>query len=382
VTLALVQPFGLGSPGGGPRILRMLVESAPMPTLSVCTSPSRPPPDAPVPERHLPARPALGRLETTRANAYLGALELACGPALARRLESLFMEHEVSVVHGVGHSTTFWWAFVASRRRRLPYLLSVHDDLRWSLAGRPEQRFGAARLARVWREADERFVIGEEMGQEYDRRYGARPYSIVTDAAGAVAAGPPHRSPDGLRVYFMGAFHLSYRRNLDCLLAALDSAVVRRAFGVVSMRLRCGAIPDYRLDARVSVEVLPFEKESALQRDLEQADALYLPLPFEYRQRDFVRLSFSTKLVTYLASGLPIVYHGPAAAAAARLLADHDAAVVVTSLDPDDIASALIEARERADVLGRNALALARTRFNPEAVCRRFWRPVMAATTS
>lgn len=380
MTLALVQPFGLRAPGGGPRILRLLVDRSPIPVVSVCTSPGRPPPDPPVPERHLPARPSLGRLETTRAAAYLGPLELAGGPALSRRLASLFAEHDVHAVHGVSHTTAFWWAFQASRRRRLPYLLSVHDDLRWSLRGRPERRFALARLAHVWREADERFVIGEEMGREYGRRYGPRPYSIVSDAAEAVAARPPQRSRDELRVYFMGAFHLSYRTNLDRLLLALESDVLRSAFRLISLTLRCGVVPDYRLDARVSVEVLPFAEEAALARDMEQADVLYLPLPFGERHREFVRLSLSTKLVSYLASGLPIVYHGPAEAAAARLLATHDAGVLATSLDPQLIARALLEARERADVLGRNALELVRTRFDPDAVRRRFWRPLMAAT--
>ena len=380
MTLAVVQPFGLRSPGGGPRILRLLVDGAPMPVVSVCTSPGRPPADPPIPERHLRARPSLGRLETTRVSSYLGALELPCGPALTRRLESLFAAHDVRAVHGISHTTGFWWAFQASRRRGVPYLLSVHDDLRWSLRGRPEHRFASARLAEVWRDADERFVIGEEMGREYDRRYGVRPYSIVSDAAEAVTADPPPRSRDGLRVYFMGAFHLSYRQNLDRLLLALESDVVRTAFREVSLTLRCGAIPDYRLRARIPVDVLPFADEPAVAHDMERADVLYLPLPFGERHRDFVRLSLSTKLVSYLASGLPIVYHGPAEAAAARLLATHDAGVLVTSLDPRNIAQGLLDARERADALGRNALALAGTRFDPDAVRRRFWRPLMAAT--
>ena len=161
--------------------------------------------------------------------------------------------------------------------------------------------------------------------------------------------------------------------------AELESDVVRTAFRGISLTLRCGAIPDYRLRARIPVDVLPFADESAIAHDMERADVLYLPLPFGERHRDFVRLSLSTKLVSYLASGLPIVYHGPPEAAAARLLAAHDAGVLVTSLDPETIARALLDARERADALGRNALALARTRFDPDAVRRRFWRPLTAA---
>ena len=47
--------------------------------------------------------------------------------------------------------------------------------------------------------------------------------------------------------------------------------------------------------------------------------------------------------VTYLASGIPILYHGPSGTAAHNLLAKHRAAVLIKTLDPGEIAQQLRE---------------------------------------
>src|ERR1044071_6892013 len=63
-TVFFVQPFSLGSAGGGPRILRALLESAPFAWQSICTTPARP--KAWPNEIHLPSRPGWGRIEYSR----------------------------------------------------------------------------------------------------------------------------------------------------------------------------------------------------------------------------------------------------------------------------------------------------------------------------
>jgi glycosyltransferase involved in cell wall biosynthesis len=124
---------------------------------------------------------------------------------------------------------------------------------------------------------------------------------------------------------------------------------------------------------------LPFSSEGDVARDLEEADLVYLPLPFGESFEPFVRLSLSTKLVTYLGSGVPILYHGPRIAAVADLLAENDAAFIQTALDPDSLASQLTEFQKQP-ALGRqkamNALALAKRDFTLQAQRDRFWNAI------
>lgn len=366
-----VQPFGVGGPGGGPRILRTLLRAGSLDALSVCTSPVPPAATDVVEERHLPSRPALGRLEHTRLAPALTALEVPCERGLARDLHEAAVEWRAEAVHSVAHSFDFWPAFRVARGLGLPYALCVHDDLRYALRGSPLRRLALTRLGEAWRGANARFVITDLLGAECCERYGDRGFSVVTDGAETIAQRPPEVSGSTLHVYFMGAYHTGYRENFDALLAALARLRRERPEREVSLTWRGGGLP-FEHDSEVPTEVRGFGPEDAPQREAAAADVLYLPLPFGRAHRDFVRFSLSTKLVTYLGTGRPILYHGPRDAAAARLLAEHDAAIVVDSPRPEDLAVALDRELPRAGAMGANALALARSRFALGDVRHRF----------
>lgn len=109
------------------------------------------------------------------------------------------------------------------------------------------------------------------------------------------------------------------------------------------------------------------------------ADLLYLPLPFQEFARAFSRFSLSTKMITYLGSGLPIFYHGPGDAAAGKLLARHDAAAICTTLNAEEISKQLLDAIARREAIVGSALSLARSQFLLADQQRRFWEPIRAA---
>jgi hypothetical protein len=79
-------------------------------------------------------------------------------------------------------------------------------------------------------------------------------------------------------------------------------------------------------------------------------------------------------MVTYVGSGLPILYHGPTTSAAFDLLSRHDAAIFLTSLDEREIAQSLGGLTSaRRETVARNALELARRQFLLEDQTRKFW---------
>jgi hypothetical protein len=127
------------------------------------------------------------------------------------------------------------------------------------------------------------------------------------------------------------------------------------------------------------VSVLPFAPEAEVERDMLTADLLYQPMPFQAHARPFNRFSMSTKMITYLGSGLPIFYHGPDDAAACKLLTRRDAAAICNTLDPEDIAKQLLDGAARRESIVKNALALARSEFMLAEQQRRFWEPILQA---
>ena len=275
----------------------------------------------------VPLRPNFGRIERTRFNALAHSITPLFRGRFAERLEKVVTNAHARAIHSVAHGgLDFHTAFLLSKKLQIPFFLQVHDDVAYTSAG----RVSAQSMGEVWQGASARFVISRELGDEYVRRYGPEEFVVVTDGLDRLAA--KLRTPtDGLRIYFMGLFHIGYEKNLEALIKAIQLLPVGLT-SKCSITLRCDYIRPALLRQTSLLRVLPFGSESDVQADLAEADCLYLPLHFGEADRPFAAYSLSTKMVTYLGSGLPILYHGPIGTAAYNLLEKHRAAALATSL--------------------------------------------------
>ena len=374
--IAFVQPFSLYASGGGPRILRTLLSGEHPPALSIYTGVLPAGKPRTVEEIHLPTHPPLGRLERSRFHWKLKRLDRVFQPRFEVQLRNIVRARDIRALHIVPHGYDIISVCRVAEEHGIPWFLNVHDDLAFTALGHPELGNMVAALERAWRGAKSIYVISDEMGKEYSRRYGAREYEIVTDGLTETAAGPLPRPAKSLRVYFMGLFHFRYQYNLRALLDALNVLRKRHADWNISMTCRCGSIFGKIGEDDVPIAVLPFASEAEVAKDMLSADLLYQPLPFGAEAADFGKFSLSTKLVTYLGSGLPILYHGPEDSAACTLLRSRKAAVTCTTLDAGTIARDIEESMARRDEVVSNALQLARERFMLADQQRRFWGPI------
>ncbi len=373
--VAFVQAFGLNSPGGGPRILRALLKNAPVPWTSFCTYPEAPPKAAFGVEEHVPIRPWFGRIERTRFSWMPNRLEPLFARRFEQKLELRIKACGATVVHSIPHGLDFIHGYRIARRLGLKFFLNVHDDVRHTAARVSGNAECLTRLDEIWKNADGRLVISEQLGDEYCRRHGQRPYEVITD--GIESLSKPRERPEGvLRIYFMGLFHIRYEPNLRALLDAIESIRNEHAGLTVSAVFRCGSVRSAVTGDFQGMKVLPFGNEADVEADMREADLLYLPLPFNQDAGDFVRYSLSTKMITYLRSGLPILYHGPELAAAYSVLSESDAAFRCCALEPNALAGILrriVEQRTEVAVKVENSLALAERRFLLKGQRQRFW---------
>lgn len=370
---AFVQPFGLSAPAGGPRILRSLLQGMPYPCVSICTSPMSPSKTTVADEVHLPLRPNFHRLERSRFAKYLGAVLPIYAPDFKRKLETTFRQYNVTAIHAIPHGMDFAYAFEVAEKLGLPYYLNVHDELDYNLKGYLELPEAKQQLTKIWQEATGRMVISEAMGKAYCERFGKQSYTVVTDGISSLPARIPSISPKSLKVYFMGSVHLSYRNNFVSLVMGLDRFHHEHPDWSVGFVIR-GQLPFNLPSVNIPIEYLPWGTEEEVSQDFKRIDVLYLPLPFGEEYQSFSRYSLSTKMVTYLGSGVPILYHGPQDAAASQLLSNADASVFLTSLDPEIISRSLYDPDRSLVQCVDNALGLARTQFLLPDVQRRFWK--------
>lgn len=375
--IVFTHPFGLQSPSGGSRIMRALLQDNAIRFVSICTSPEQPPPTHLGIEVHIPLRPSFGRIERTRFAVIADAFTSLFSKRFARRLEAECIKARAIAVHSIVHGgMDFYTAFLVARKLNIPFFIHVHDDFIFSARGIPSEANAHAALREAWLGATARFVICRALGDEYCRRYGQREYLIITDGLENIAAEPKKRAASSeLRIYFMGLFHLDYEPNLHILLTAL--AQLRNEGRDVFITMRCGGVRRSLIKGYENlVRILPFASESVVQSDLEQADLLYLPLPFEKKYELFVRFSLSTKMVTYIGSGIPILYHGPRESAVYGLLQSRNASLSCTKPALDPLVVMLrefIDDHEMGAESSRNALALAKSDFMLNDIRRKFW---------
>jgi glycosyltransferase involved in cell wall biosynthesis len=376
--ILFVQPFGLGSPGGGSRIFRALLENAPVEWLSVAATPN-PTPATPFGEEiHAQGRPYFGRLERTRFSHWFQNLDGWAGLRLESKLNQIIKQHHATAIHGIAHGC---WdtlaALKSAKRNKLPFFLTVHDDPAYCLKDHPHRERLLAAIPECWREAAARFVISEEMGQELCRRWGKKDYLLVTDGLTDIAREPRPKHPGRLSVYFMGLMHIAYEPNFVALQKALHKISEAEPGLKVSLTLRCGGIRPAAVVHPELLRVLPFGSELEVQADMEEADLLYQPLSLSAAHQAMNAYSLSTKMITYLGSGLPVLFHGPASSAAGKLLARHRAAFLCHSNVPGEMPQALahVAGPERDQVVWA-ALKLAAEQFRISDVRERFWNAI------
>jgi glycosyltransferase involved in cell wall biosynthesis len=332
-------------------------------------------------ETHLPLRLSLGRLDRSRFGHLGNYLEIAGKGFFAQRLEDVMDKWQPAVVHILPHSSSdFHIAWRLARQKGLRVVMSVHDDLRATVPPQhPLREESESRLAEIWREVDHVFVISQEMGKEYSARYGRREFETMTDGVEEIAAKPVETPPHRLHVYFMGSFHYTYGENFRMLAGALAEFKRKNHDFDVKLTLRCGELPR-NLNLEFEPEILPLSDQATVLRDMRQADLLYLPLQFDEAHKNFIRHSLSTKMVTYLGSGIPILYHGPCDSAAYGLLSVNRAAFMLNSLD-GEAAQPLFKAATASsprDQICSNALELARKSFRLDDLRRKFRQGILA----
>jgi glycosyltransferase involved in cell wall biosynthesis len=115
------------------------------------------------------------------------------------------------------------------------------------------------------------------------------------------------------------------------------------------------------------------------------ADALLVVMSFEKEQELFMRTSFTTKFLDYVAFGKPVILWAPEYCTPVRVARKHGGAVIVNQNDPDVIISACRQiARDAAqrEELSQGANRLHETLFSPDRLQEIFVGEIEKLATS
>jgi glycosyltransferase involved in cell wall biosynthesis len=114
---------------------------------------------------------------------------------------------------------------------------------------------------------------------------------------------------------------------------------------------------------------LGFKPPEEAAKVLAVADALLVVMSFEDEHKLFMRTSFTTKFLDYVAFGKPVILWGPEYCTPVRVARTHGGAVVVSSDDPGAVVSVCRQIANDPGLnekLSKEALHLHETLFNPD----------------
>lgn len=221
-------------------------------------------------------------------------------------------------------------------------------------------------------------TVSDPMAERLTREYGV-PTAVCFPSLPESLALPPGGAPQEEGRLILGLCGRIYAADAwAALLDALDSRDWRIAGRSVEIRvLSRHAIP--RDPGAPRVRNLGWTDQAGVLRELSQCDLLYCPYWLDPRMEAVTRYSFPSKLTTYLASGRPVLFHGPADSSVWEFLNGTERCGFCTdSRNPAELADVLGELASREDL--RRQLAEAGSRlFSARLTGARFRRGIREA---
>lgn len=221
-----------------------------------------------------------------------------------------------------------------------PLLTQVWDPPEWWLRVNLVDSFSQRSILNAFERALKRSeccaAASQGMAEEYRNKYGCNAIPVVAGIDKRLAL-PPATSPnhdDVVVIALAGQIYAEWE--WQNLLETLDKVNWKIGGRKIIVRV-LGRAFSSRSDKPRNLEYMGFRSQAETIRCLNQADILYCPYWFNPMYEKECRQSFPSKLTTYLASGRPVLFHGPEYASASRFLDSYNAAVLCKSYSHVDI---------------------------------------------
>ncbi len=329
-------------------------------------------------------------------------------PRMAREAARLARAAGIEAVLGIGPGISVWTSYLIARTLRIPLHLWIHDDPVAYARFRGGSGMLVSRVRRCFRRAYRgaavRYTISEPMREYYRKLTGCdaivlppslgpggvgisraeqgwvdvSPAVSCVPAVSVAASAPPSRRMPPRRIRIGIAGSVAGAEVWQSFALALEhlygDAPTDRQLEVVAFCEPHGIPIPPGVQRRGWVTVRGWQSADVVDRELAGMDYLYMPLWFSEDRRLHVATSFSTKFVSYLRAGVPILCHVPGYSAVAAFVRRCPVGPILDTMDVPTLADRLRAVFESEDWHSRYTAARDRAlaEFDHAALVRRF----------
>lgn len=245
-----------------------------------------------------------------------------------------------------------------------------------------------SRLLSVMRGSPIGMSICPAMANEYAQRYGIRFQSFMNcvDVSSECPTGSLSGPNRPLKFVYLGGLHLNRWQSLQAIGQALLALREEGSSAELVIHAPIGHIAQFAkaLAAITTIRVGRSLAQDQIIPAMWDADVLVHVESFDPEVLDYTRLSLSTKIPQYMASGRAILAYGPPVLASCRYIQDSQCGVIVGEQNAALLLKAvrrLTKDSEGRALLGRRGWEVARQRHEVATV-RESFRSVLAAAAS
>ena len=252
----------------------------------------------------------------------------------------------------------------------LPLYTMVFDPPEWYLDGMNVDPWTKKEIVSLFDRAIKHSVCcataSEPMAEEYEKKYGAKCKVVINGLDLSLCKQPINslNSNGSFRIGIAGQLYASQAWN--CFLEYLDSKKWEIDNRAVSIRY-LGRRLEINAHSPKNIEFLGWQTLENTIDKLAECDLLYCPYPFDPTKEEVSRLSFPSKMVSYLATAKPIFVHGPEYASVVKFAKKNKCGVICTELSVKNINDSiklLFEDNEIIKTFSYNNLEILKENFS------------------
>lgn len=173
------------------------------------------------------------------------------------------------------------------------------------------------------------------MADFYKETLGANTLAVVAGLEKSLAKKPATKKHNRSDFIISMAGQLYSKSEWICLLNLLCQNNWQIAGKNIKVKYLGPQLDLYAEGRPMNIEYLGWRSQEETIKIFEDSDLLYCPYWFDPNYEMESRLSFPSKLTSYLASGRPVLFHGPEYSSPGKFLEQNKAAALCYSLDPD-----------------------------------------------
>ena len=284
----------------------------------------------------------LGQISSLSINAYHSLVTIN---ALTKKIVEFGRKHRVDAVWCVLQGQTMIrLALPVAEGLGVSLFTQVWDPPYWWLRENKVDALSSKlvlkEFSRVLRGSAACAAASWAMAEQYRAEFKTRALPVIPSLDANLALRPATEIHEGNELIIGLAGQIYSVQEWHSLIAALDSVNWEIAGRKVKIRL-LGRYANLYANGKMHIEFLGWTSQVDTIKLMSEADILYCPYWFDPVFESEARLSFPSKLTTYLAAGRPVLFHGPAYASPGRFLQDNKAGICCNSLEKNDIIKAL-----------------------------------------